>query len=37
MALATLKAVQLQLNGMLMTWKTQQAMQDDNIRIGHFH
>ena len=33
MALATLKAVQLQLNGMLMRWKTQQAMQDDNIRM----
>ena len=28
-ALATLKAVSLQLNGVLMMWKIQQAMQDD--------
>ena len=28
-ALATLIAVSLQLNGMLMMWKIQQAMQDD--------
>ena len=29
LVLATLKAVSLQLNGMLMKWKIQQAMQDD--------
>ena len=29
LVLATLKAVLLQLNGMLMKWKIQQAMQDD--------
>ena len=32
MTLATLMAVSLQLNGMLMMWKIQQAMQDDAIR-----
>ena len=31
-ALATLIAVSLQLNGMLMMWKIQQAMQDDAIQ-----
>jgi len=31
-ALATLKAVSLQLNGMLMMWKKQQAMQDNAIQ-----
>ena len=30
-ALVTLKIVSLQLNGMLMMWKIQQAMQDDAI------
>ena len=35
--LATLKAVSLQLNGMLMMWKTQQAMQDDAIRTARIH
>jgi len=32
-----LNAVSLQLNGMLMTWKTQQAMQDDDIRAARIH
>ena len=32
-ALATLVAVSLQLNGMLMMWKIQQATQDDVIRL----
>ena len=32
-ALATLIAVSLQLNGMLMMWKIQQATQDDAIRL----
>ena len=31
-ALATLIAVSLQLNGMLMMWKIQQAMRDDAIQ-----
>ena len=33
----TLKAVSLQLNGMLMMWKIQQAMQDDAIRTARIH
>ena len=33
----TLKAVSLQLNGMLMMWKMQQAMQDDAIRTARIH
>ena len=33
----TLKAVSLQLNGMLMMWKIQQAMQDDAIRTARNH
>ena len=32
--LATLKAVSLHLNGMLMMWKTQQAKQDNAIRAA---
>ena len=32
-ALATLVAVSLQLSGMLMMWKIQQATQDDVIRL----
>ena len=36
-ASATLKAVSLQLNGMLMMWKIQQAMQDDAIRTAIIH
>jgi len=36
-ALVTLKAVSLQLNGMLMMWKRQQAMQDDAIRTARIH
>ena len=32
-----LKAVSLQLNGMLMMWKIQQAMQDDAIRTAKIH
>ena len=36
-ASATLKAVSLQLNGMLVMWKIQQAMQDDAIRITRTH
>ena len=36
-ASATLKAVSLQLNGMLMMWKIQQAMQDDAIRTTRIH
>ena len=31
-ALGTLIAVSLQLNGMLMMWKIQQAMRDDAIQ-----
>ena len=30
-------AVSLQLNGMVMMWKIQQAMQDDAIRIARIH
>ena len=37
LASVTLKAVSLQLNGMLMMWKTQQAMQDDNIQTARIH
>ena len=33
----TLKAVSLQLNGMLMMCKIQQAMQDDAIRTTRIH
>ena len=33
----TLKAVSLQLNGMLMMWKIQQTMQDDAIRTARIH
>ena len=33
----TLKTVSLQLNGMLMMWKIQQAMQDDAIRTARIH
>ena len=33
----TLTAVSLQLNGMLMMWKIQQAMQDDAIRTARIH
>ena len=36
-ALATLIAVSLQLNGMLMMWKIQQAIQDDAIRTARIH
>ena len=36
-ALATLIAVSLQLNGMLMMWKIQQAMQDDAEFIRRIH
>ena len=36
-ASATLKAVSLQLNGMLMMWKIRQAMQDDAIRAVRIH
>ena len=36
-ASATPKAVSLQLNGMLMIWKIQQAMQDDAIRTARIH
>ena len=31
------KAVSLQLNGILMIWKMQQAMQDDAIRTARIH
>ena len=34
---ATLKAVSLQLNGMLMMWKIQQAMKDDGIWTARIH
>ena len=37
LASVTLKAVLLQLNGMLMMWKIQQAMQDDAIRTAKIH
>ena len=36
-ASATLKAVSLQLNRMLMVWKIQQAMQDDAIWTARIH
>ena len=36
-ALATLIAVSLQVNGMLMMWKIQQAMQDDAELIRRIH
>ena len=36
-ALATLRAVSLQLNGMLMMWKIQQAMQDNAIQTTRIH
>ena len=37
LASVTPKAVSLQLNGMLMMWKIQQAMQDDAIRTARIH
>ena len=37
LASVTLKAASLQLNGMLMMWKIQQAMQDDAIRTARIH
>ena len=37
LASVTLKAVSVQLNGMLMMWKIQQAMQDDAIRTARIH
>ena len=37
LASLTLKAVSLPLNGMLMMWKLQQAMQDDAIRTARIH
>ena len=36
-ALATLKVVLLQLNGMLIMWKIQRAMQDNTIRTIRIH
>ena len=36
-SLVTLTAVSLQLNGMLMMWKIQQAMQNDAIRTARIH
>ena len=36
-ASATLKSVSLPLNGMLMIWKIQQAMQDDAIPTSRIH
>ena len=36
-ALVTLKVVSLQLNGILMTWKIQQAMQDNAIQTTRIH
>ena len=36
-ALATLKVVLQQLNGMLIMWKIQQAMQDNTIRTIRIH
>ena len=36
-ALVTLKAVSLQLHGVLMMWKILQAMQDDAIRNARIH
>ena len=35
--LVTLKIVSLQLNGMLMMWKIQQAMQDHAIQVAIIH
>ena len=37
LASVTLKAVSLQLNGMFMMWKIQQAMQDNAIRTARIH
>ena len=37
LASVTFKAVSLQLNGMLMMWKIQQAMEDDAIRTARIH
>ena len=37
LASVTLKAVSLQLNGMLKMWKIQQATQDDAIRTARIH
>ena len=37
LASVTLKAVSLQLNGMLMMWKIQEALQDDAIRTARIH
>ena len=36
-ASVTLKAVSLQLNGMLMMWKIQKTMQDDASRTARIH
>ena len=36
-ALVTLRAVSLQLNGMLMIWKIQQAIQDNAIQTTRIH
>lgn len=36
-ALATLKAASMQLNGMLMMEKIQHSMQDDAIRAARIH
>ena len=36
-ASVSLKAVSLQLNGMLMMWKLQQAMHDDAIQTARIH
>ena len=36
-ASVTRKAVSLQLNGMLMMWKIQQAMEDDASRTARIH
>lgn len=36
-ALATLKAASMQLNGMLMMGKIQHSMQDDAIRAARIH
>ena len=36
-ALATVIAVLLQLNGMFIIWKIQQAKQDDAIRASRIH
>ena len=37
LASVTFKAASLQLNGMLMMWKIQQAMEDDAIRTARIH